>query len=72
MGIGEDGVKTMVSLNAAPKEKPMTLRGIRESRAEGITRYRGALDGFRSIEDIANISSVKNAAFKRIKDSTTV
>ena len=71
-GTGEGGAKAMVNLNTASKEELMTLRGIGESRAEDIIHYREAFGGFRSIEDIMNVSGIKNAAFEKIKDSITV
>ena len=71
-GTGEGGAKAMVNLNTASKEELMTLRGIGESRAEDIIHYREAFGGFRSIEDIMNVSGIKDAAFEKIKDSITV
>lgn len=50
----------------------MSLRGIGESRAEDIIRYRETYGGFQSIEDIMNVSGIKDAAFEKIKDSITV
>lgn len=71
-GTGEGGAKAMVNLNTASKEELMTLRGIGESRAEDIIHYREAFGGFKSIEDIMNVSGIKDAAFEKIKDSITV
>ena len=71
-GTGEGGAKAMVNLNTASKEDLMTLRGIGESRAEDIIHYREAFGGFKSIEDIMNVSGIKDAAFEKIKDSITV
>lgn len=61
-----------VNINTASKEELMSLRGIGESRAEDIIRYREKYGGFQSIEDIMNVSGIKDAAFEKIKDSITV
>lgn len=61
-----------VNLNTASREELMKLRGIGESRAEDIIRYRDTCGGFQSIEDIMNVSGIKDAAFEKIKDSITV
>lgn len=61
-----------INLNTASKEMLMQLRGIGEARALDIIRYREEHGGFRSIEEIMNISGIKNAAFEKIKDDITV
>ena len=61
-----------VNLNTATKEELMTLRGIGEARAEDIIRYREEQGGFGAIEVIMNVSGIKEAAFRKIKDSITV
>ena len=61
-----------VNLNTATKEELMTLRGIGEARAEDIIRYREEQGGFGAIEEIMNVSGIKEAAFRKIKDSITV
>lgn len=61
-----------VNINTAGKEELMSLRGIGQSRAEDIIRYREEYGGFGSIEDIMNVSGIKDAAFEKIKDSITV
>ena len=69
---GESGRTAKVNLNTASKEELMTLRGIGEARAEDIIRYRDTFGGFKAIEDIMNVSGIKDAAFEKIKDSITV
>lgn len=71
-GSGEGGSKARVNLNTASREELMTLRGIGESRADDIIHYRQEFGGFKSIEDIMNVSGIKDAAFEKIKDSITV
>lgn len=71
-GNGEGGSKARVNLNTATREELMTLRGIGASRADDIIHYRQEFGGFKSIEDIMNVSGIKDAAFEKIKDSITV
>lgn len=72
-GRERDPVSTAkVNLNTASLEELMTLKGIGRSRAEDIIHYREAFGRFQSIEDIMNVSGIKNAAFEKIKDSITV
>ena len=62
----------LVNLNTATKEELMTLKGIGESKAEDIIRYREKSGGFKKIEDIMKISGIKEAGFQKIKDNITV
>ena len=66
------GSSSFVNLNTATKEELMTLKGIGESKAEDIIRYREKSGGFKKIEDIMKISGIKEAGFQKIKDSITV
>jgi competence protein ComEA len=67
---GQKGSK--VNLNTAPKEELMTLRGVGEARAEDIIKYRDSHGAFKKIEDIMNVSGIKDAAFQKIKDDITI
>lgn len=71
---GDDlaGSSQKVNLNTASKEELMTLRGIGEARAEDIIRYRQEQGSFQAVEEIMNVSGIKEAAFQKIKDSITV
>ena len=61
-----------VNLNTASGEELMTLDGIGETRADAIIRYRDMYGGFQAIEDVMNVSGIKEGAFEKIKDSITV
>lgn len=61
-----------MNLNTATKEELMTLTGIGESRAEDILRYRSEQGAFTCIEDIMNVSGIKEGAFAKIKDQIEV
>ena len=57
-----------VNINIASKDALMTLPGIGESRAQDIIDYRESVGGFQTIEDIMQVSGIKEAAFDKIKD----
>ena len=61
-----------VNINQASEEELMTLPGIGASKAADIVRYREEQGGFEQIEDIMNISGIKEAVFEKIKDKITV
>ncbi len=68
-----DGQQTAkVNINTAQKDELMTLKGIGEARAEDIIAYRQEHGPFQTIEDIMQVSGIKEAAFARIKDDITV
>lgn len=61
----EDG---KVNLNTAAKEELMTLPGVGQSKAALIIQYREEHGKFQTIEDIMNISGIKEGLFGKIKD----
>lgn len=61
-----------VNINTASKEELMTLSGIGESKATQILSYRESNGKFAKIEDIMNISGIKDGIFSKIKDYITV
>lgn len=71
-GEASDGKSALVNLNTADKETLMTLPGIGESKAEAIIQYRKDNGDFSAIEDVMNISGIKEGAFAKIKDKITV
>ena len=62
----------LVNINQAGAEELMTLPGIGESRAADIIAYREINGPFASIEDIKNVSGIKDAVFQKIKDKIVV
>ena len=62
----------MVNLNTAGKEELMTLPGIGKKKAEDIINYRESHGLFRSVEEIMQISGIKEAAFGKIRDKIYV
>lgn len=61
-----------VNINTASAEELMTLTGIGEAKAESIIRYREENGGFQAIEDLMNISGIKEGVFEKIKDDITI
>lgn len=70
--VHEEQEETVVNINQADKNMLMTLPGIGESKADAIIRYREEHGNFTAIEDIMNISGIKQGAFDKIKDFITV
>ena len=67
--ISSEAVKDdRININTASKEELMTLTGIGEAKAEAIISYREECGGFMTIEDIMNISGIKQSVFDKIKD----
>lgn len=69
---GINPASAKVNINTATKDQLMVLRGIGESRAEDIIRYREEHGDFEKVEDIMKVSGIKEAAFSKIKDDITV
>lgn len=67
-----DTSEDKVNINTAGKEELMTLPGIGEAKAEAILRYRQEHGSFGAIEEICQISGIKEAVFSNIKDRITV
>lgn len=57
-----------IDINHASKEELMTLNGIGEARADAILQYRQEHGSFQSIEELMNISGIKEGMFQKIKD----
>lgn len=61
-----------VNLNRATQEELMTLPGIGASKAQDILDYRTQNGFFASVEEIMNVTGIKEGTFEKIKDSITV
>lgn len=61
-----------VNINTASREELMTLNGIGESKASQIIAYRETNGAFKKIEDIMNISGIKEGVFSKIKENIIV
>lgn len=65
---GGAGSSNLIDINKASKSELMQLSGIGEARALDIISYREKHGAFKRIEDIKNVSGIKDAAFNKIKD----
>ena len=63
---------TKISLNNADIEKLIELPGIGEKTALKIIEYRNKYGGFKSIDEIKNISGIGDKKYAKIKDLITV
>lgn len=64
--------KGKVNINTASREELMTLNGIGESKASQIIDYRETNGAFEKIDDIMNITGIKEGVFSKIKDNIIV
>lgn len=72
-GTGEPSAEdSQIDLNTATKEELMTLTGIGESKAMSIVAYRETNGKFKKIEDIMNITGIKDGVFEKIKSRIKV
>ncbi len=62
----------LININLATREELTTLPGIGNATAEKIVSYRQQHGSFKSIEDIMNVSGIKDKLFSKIKDHITV
>ena len=62
----------MININTASIEELKELPGIGDSKALAIVQYRQENGNFTCIEDIMNISGIKEGAFNKIKALITV
>ncbi|KEZ51090.1 helix-hairpin-helix domain-containing protein [Metabacillus indicus] len=68
---GGGGEKT-VNLNKASSEELQTLTGIGPAKAEAIIAYREETGGFKTVEDLMNVSGIGEKSFEKVKDSISV
>lgn len=62
----------LVNINTATKDELMELPGIGEAKADSIIEYREKNGRFTSIEEIMNVSGIKENAFDKIKEFITI
>lgn len=71
-GYSENSKSSLININTAGVNELLTLPGIGESKANAIIAYHNDNGGFKKIEDIMNISGIKEAAFNKIKENICV
>ena len=70
--VGSAGSESLLDLNIATVDQLKTLNGIGDSKAKNIVEYREQNGGFKSIEEIKNVTGIGDKMFEKIKDSITV
>lgn len=58
----------LVNINEADVQQLMTIPGIGQSKAEAIIRYREEFGRFEEIEDIMQVSGIKESSFAKMKN----
>lgn len=71
-GSGPDSNDGMVNINTASAQELQTLPGIGEVRAVAIIDYRNKNGEFTSIEELKNVSGIKEGTFEKIMDKIKV
>ena len=61
-----------ININTASEAELCNSPGIGETRAAAIVAYRQEIGGFASIEDIMNVSGIKQGTYDKIKDRIKV
>jgi len=56
-----------VDINSASKKELMGLKGIGEVKAEAIIAYRNAHGGFKSVDEIVNVTGIGQKTLEDIK-----
>lgn len=59
---------SIVNINTATLEELKTLNGVGDSKAKSIIEYREQNGGFKSIDDIKNVTGIGEKMFERIKE----
>lgn len=67
--VTEDG---KVNINTATVKELTQLTGIGDSRAEAIVSYRDENGAFQAVEQIKQVSGIKDGLFQKIKEKITV
>ena len=67
-GNGTPSADGKIDINSATREQLMQIPGVGESRADNIIRYRETTGKFSKIEDIMNVTGIKEGLFAKMKD----
>ena len=70
--ISNSGKNNLVNINTASVNELDSLPGIGASRAEDIVKYREDNNGFKSIEEIKNITGIGESIYEKLKDKITI
>lgn len=68
----QEPVQEPININTASKEALCEIPYIGVSKARNIIEYREQHGGFKSVDELLNVSGIGKATFEKIKDSVTV
>lgn len=68
----EDSSDGRININTATEAQLCQIPGIGKTRAAAIVAYRQEKGGFDSVEDIMNVSGIKEGTYAKIKDSIRI
>ncbi len=69
---GGSNADTKVNINTADEQRLTTLSGIGVSRAKAIIAYREEHGGFKTVEELMNVSGIGKASFEKLKNDITI
>lgn len=70
--ISDNNSNNKININTATLDELLTLKGIGQSKAEAIIKYREENGNFNTIEDIQKVSGLGGTIYSKIKDYITV
>lgn len=65
-------VNNIININTASVNELTTLSGIGEAKAQDIINYRESNGGFKTIDEIMNVTGIGESLFAKIKENITV
>ena len=65
-------VSDKININTAPAGELVKLNGIGESKAAAIIKYRNEHGGFKSVDELVNVSGIGEKTLEKIRDFITV
>lgn len=71
-GTSEGGESLVVNINEASKEELMQLNSIGPTKADNIIQYREDHGGFKTIEELKNVSGIGDKIFENLKDNLSI
>lgn len=70
--VSEPKSSSLININKAPAGEIVKLDGIGETKAAAIIRYRNENGGFKSVDDLINVSGIGQKTLEKIRDYVTI